>query len=449
MTIQSGILSAFGMCPETKFRKVPLTGDQVGIVGTNPMRFFTIEPDGGFPAKPDITVPNDEIDGSASLKRTILGAKDYDGRQSYKADAENMLIPRLGVFGKVTNLTVTPLLEERSNGNGNGGTKAYGTTEPGPAPRATGTTATTSATTGDPQPGHAVKHVFTMGGNKPSFTAEEIFGLHKYGRLSSGVIVPRLDTTLGRLIMETFTATPYRQIPNRYINNAGADTDYDWRDVDGPLPAAMQDGVENTMAKITAVPNYVDVTPDACGDGPFVHARIVHGSETGFSNVFFKLNGVTDLDFKVPEGSTISRYFDAEAHHIMGSGYDPGATNANAFHVEGKFDVLFEDNSIILNTLAKCYFSVNFKVLGILIGGTTRYSWEVYIPRFRFLSSETTTPARAMMTGGNFVAEVDPALGYEIKETLINTTDISTWGGEVGDNPGGLGGFELSATPPP
>lgn len=409
MTIQSGILSAFGMAPETKFRKVPVTAEQVGIATTNPHRFWTIEPDGGFPATPDIWAANDEIDGSASRRRTILTAKDYDGRQSFKADGENLDIPLLGVYGTVTetqvfNGTVTPLVD-------------------------------------------VYKKVYVQGGKKPSFTAEEIFGLGNYGRLSSGVIIPRLDMTFGRMIMASINAVPYRQIPNRYIKNDGNDEDYNWTDdLANVLPAAMQDGTEGVQAHITAAPTLIDVVPDACGDGPFVHARIVKGTETGFEDTFFKLNGITDLDFMVPEGFSINQYFDYESHHIMGSGYDPGATNSNAFNVEGRLDVLFEDNDLILNTLAHCYFGLNFKVQGILIGNSgIRYSLEYHIPRFRFLNSDTVTPARAMMTGGNWVAELDPEFGYEAKVTLINTTKVSDWAGEESSDPGGLGGYTLSA----
>lgn len=404
MTIQSGLLSAFGMAPETKFRKVPLTTNQVGIANTNPHRFWTVESDGGFPAKPDILVPYDEQDGSSSLRRTVLQAKDYNGAKSFKLDAENLVIALLGVFGKAVQTQLAGV--------------------------------TTTTTT------HVFQQVFTKGDTKPSFVAEEIFGIGQYGRLSSGVVIPRLDVTLGRTLMGAMQAVPYRQVPNRYIDNSGADVDYDWTNALQDLPGAMQDGTEHVQAKITTVPTYIDVVPGACGDGPFVHARIVHGSEATFGTTFFRLNDTTDMNFSVPEGSSFSAFFDAESHHIMGSGYDPGAVNGNAFHVDGKFDVLFEDNSILKNILAKCYFGVNFKVQGILIGNSgIRYSMEVFIPRFRFLTAETTTPARAMMTGGNWVAEQDPARGYEAKITLVNACDISAWGGKVSDNPGGMGGW--------
>lgn len=145
--IESGRLSAFGLCPETKFRKVPVTAGQVGIAGTNPHRFFTIEADGGFGANPDIAVPYDEISGSPGLRRTILGAKDYAGGVTFKSDAENMLIPLYGVMG---NDAITQLAGQT----------------------------TTSIT-------DVFQHVLTFGPNKPSFTAEEIFGRGHYGRLSS------------------------------------------------------------------------------------------------------------------------------------------------------------------------------------------------------------------------------------------------------------------------
>jgi hypothetical protein len=405
---ESGIRSAFGMAIENKFRKVPLTGDQVGIANTNPLRFWTVEPDGGFMARPDIVVPHDEIDGDIGLKRTILAAKDYDGGETWKADAENLVLALLGLFGQTKETQIA------------------------------GTTTTTIT--------DVYKQVFTKAGKLPSFTVEEIFGEHAYGRLSSGVIINRLDMTFGRVMMARMGAVPYRQIPNRYIlPSTGADVDYDWTNADGDLPAQMQDGTEGVQAKITATPTYIDVDPTDCGDGPFVHARIINGSKAGFESNFLTLND-DPLTYSIEEGFTINCFRDTESHHIAGSGYDPGDTTANAFHCEGRFDVLYRDNVILKNTLAKCRFGLNFKIVGIPIGNSGQsYSIEFHVPRFRFLESQTNKSARAMRTGGGWVAEVDPVLGYEVEITLISTTSVADWGGKVGDSPGGLGGWNLVA----
>src|SRR5690242_12722802 len=94
-----GILSAIGLALEEQWGKVPLTANQVGKTAA-PMRFMTVEPDGGFIPRLDMSVPTDEVDGSPETRRSILQSKDYEGGFQFKVDAENMIYPCLGVLGR-------------------------------------------------------------------------------------------------------------------------------------------------------------------------------------------------------------------------------------------------------------------------------------------------------------------------------------------------------------
>mgnify|MGYP000179828522 CR=1 FL=1 len=403
---ESGILSAVGLCIESVWRKVPHTGTAVGVSTTNPHRFFTVEPGGGFVARPDIMVPADEIDGEIELKRTILGAKDYEGGFSFKADAENLLYPLLGVFGKDIQTQIS------------------------------GTTTTTITA--------AYSHLFTPNLYAPSFTVEEKYGRGNSGRLSSGVIFNQLDLAFGRVVTASLRGVAYRQIPNTYPNASGVDTDYDFTSSSGALPGQMNDGVYTDNIAITSSPTYIDVYPSNLGNGPFSFGGMSYGSESGFSSSYCKIDDVA-VDVKILEGFNLSIARGLESHHIAGAGYDPGDCTGNGIAVTGNIGILYSNNSINSAVLKKSKFSFNFKITGISIGNSgQKYTIEVYIPRARFIESSTDLVAGAMTAGGNFVAEKDTSLGYGVKITLINTTSVSSLGGKVSSSPGGMGGWSNS-----
>jgi hypothetical protein len=419
MTIQPGQLSAIGLCIEANWNVVPKTTDQVGITGTNPHRFFTCESDGGVMPKIDMNVPYDEVDGDISLRRTILQAKDYDGGFGFKADPEAMAYPTLGIFGKVTQTDL---------GVGSGAVHAY-------------------------------SKDFVPYVHAPSFTLESVFGDKTVGRLNAGYILNLLEFTYGRTIMCRMGGYAGRQIPNEYPNLAGVDTEYDFTNVDGDLPWQMNNGTESEQIKVSGTRNFVDIYPAYGGNGPLVHAKMKPGSITGFdtsditTSGFVKINDVlvpynqaTGAGLKIQEGSTISIAREVNVFHVAGSGWDIGACSTGGIRVTGNMSFLYEDNTVPLAALAKKKISVNFKIPGLLIANNSVYYYmhEVYLPRIRFLDPGQRMANGGMTVPGDFVAEKDVSLGYEIKMTNVDTFSFTGLAGQESTNPGGLGGFVLA-----
>ena len=401
---QSGRASAVGLVMETSFRSVPLTlisGStySVGIVGTNPNRFFVAEAGGGFDTAPVKDIGTDEQDGDFEMHRVTLTGKNYPGKDTFKLDPENLYYPALGIFGRDVETTL-----------------AAG----------------------------AYRHVFSH--NKlcaPSFTCEEQFGDGSSGRLSSGVVMDALRLTHNAILMAEIDYHAHRQIPNRYPAAGGLDVDYDFTSVAGLLPSQLG-GDHTKQTKLTLVPGYVDVAEGNCGNGPLVFANSATGTAAGFSNAYVTLNDVGYAANVLP-GWNVDIARNIESHMVAGSGYDPAAPVANELNVSGKLDILFADNTIPLNTLANCKFGINMRFVGAQIGATGfYYSYEIYIPRLKFLKSNMLRVGKTMTTGGTFQAERDSVLGYSVLVTLQNSYTHATLAGLYPQLGGGLSGWQIS-----
>jgi hypothetical protein len=407
---QSGRGSAYGMCIETAFRGVPLTGvanpRTIGIAATNPHRFMILDPSKGFPVTPTIDVAENEIDGDYEIHRTILQAKSYMGEFAWKVDPENSYYPFLGVFGIDTQ-----------------------------------TVAQAADTTHSPT---VYRHDFKPNGRRgyqPSFVSEEVFGDGTKGRLTSGCIVQKIQITFGKTVTATMSQYGHRQIPNNYLNPAGVRTDYDFGSTAGLLPNQMGgDGVKTVLA--TAAPVYVDVAEVADGNGPLVFAGMGFGSQLTTS--FITVDGVP-INMDLLEGQTLDIERNIQQFQTGGSEYDVGALTANAWKISGKMDILFKDNVIPLAVLKKAKVALNFKLSGSLIGTSgLPYALEVYCPNLNFLQGGVELPATAMMTGGNFQAKKDSVAGYSCMVSLWNTVDNTVLAGQASTTPGGLGGWNPS-----
>lgn len=414
---QSGLPTAVGMAPESSWGNAPLTlvsgaNYSLGAAGTNPHRFWTVEPGGGFPIRPTIEVPKDELDGDIQLLRAILTQKNYDGDFAWKCDAENLFYPLLGVFGKDVQTVV------------NGGTSG-------------------TFTTGVGANQLVITHTFTPNLYAPSYMVEEAFGDKRYGRLSTGSVIPSLTLDFGAIMTARMGLYAKSQIPNRYPV-AGTDTDFDFTSTYAVLPTQLG-GDGTKMVKVTQNPTFVDVAEANNGNGPFVWAGAGFGSQLATS--YFSIDGVAQTNALVLPGIQVVLGRDIDRHMIAGSGYEIGACTGNAFGVGGSMQVLFTDNSIPLAVLRKSKISVNIKFTGVVIGATTqKYAIEVYLPWVNFLEGGVSVPASAMQAGGNFVARKDPTLGYACQIKLTNTVNAYTLLGGAGTTgaANGLGGHNIS-----
>jgi hypothetical protein len=402
---QSGRQSVVGLAIESAFRSVPLTllsGStyNAGITGTNPMRFFTVEPGGGFDTDAIKEVGVDEQDGDSEIHRVTLTGKTYPGKDTAKLDPENLYYPLLGCLGRDVETTL-----------------AAG----------------------------AYKHVFTPTvRNMPSFSMEEQYGDKTSGRLSSGVIIPGLHITHGAVLQWQADYYGHRQIPNRYPAAGGLDVDYDFTSVAGLLPSQLG-GDHTKQVKLNLAPTSVDVAEGNCGNGPLVHAGARTGSAAGFSTGYVTLNDVI-YDAKIQPGWTLDILRDIESHMTAGSGYDPTDPVANVVNVSGKMDFLFTDNTITEAMLSNCKFGINIQYVGAQIGATGYYySYEVYLPRVKLIKAPVTRQAKTMMVNATFQAEYDPSLAFSVKVTLQNSfTHATLAGGTASYSGGGLSGWSSS-----
>lgn len=414
---QSGLPTSVGLAIESAWRTVPVTAVSgadydIGIAGTNPHRFMIVEPGGGFPQQPEVVTPDDEIDGDIELKRSLLVYKPYDGEFGFKADGENLLYPLYGILGK----NAAEILE--------------GTTTPQSAD-------------------FAIKHVFTPNKYAPSFTLEEGFGDKNYGRLNSGVVVQRLALDFGKVVTARMGLYAGRQIPNRYPNGSNTLTDYDFTSTYSVFPNQMG-GDGTKRIRVTQNPTYVDVQEANNSNGPFCFGDMTFGSESGFAAAFLKIDDVAIPSAEILEGLSISLERDIERFMVGGSGYDVGACVGNGIRVSGNLQLLFKDNSIPLAVFKHSKLSLNFKLVGVQIGSSAeKYTLEVHLPNLKFLEGNVSVPAGAIMAGGSFRARKDPALGYSIKLTLINATNVQLLSGSAGTTgaAGGLGGHNTTVTP--
>lgn len=400
---QSGRSSVVGFAIESAFGSVPLTSlggnvYSVGIAGTNPNRFFAVDPGGGYDTDPTKDVGTDEQDGDFENHRITLTGKQYPGDDTFKIDPENLYYPLLGLLGRDVETTLG---------------------------------------------GGAYRHVFTHQKYMPSFTQEEQFGDATNGRLSAAVVMDAINITHSAILMAKINYHAHRQIPNRYPGPGGTDVDYDFTNVAGLLPSQLG-GDHTKTTKLTVVPGYVDVAEGNCGNGPLVFANARTGTAAGFSNAYITLNDV-GYDAKILPGWTLDIMRNIESHMIAGSGFDPAAPVANEFMASGKMDVLFIDNTIPQATLSNCKFGINMAFQGPQIGSSGfYYLYEVYLPRVKFLKANMRRVGKSMMTGGTFQTEKDAALGYSCKITLQNSFTHASLAGTQPQLGGGLGGWVAS-----
>lgn len=403
---QSGRSSAVGLAIESVYGNAPITvvsgsNYNIGILSTNPLRFFIVEPGGGFPVKPTKVIGDAEIDGDFEVHRTTLTEKLYDGKDTFKLDPENAYYPLLGMLGRDVETTL-----------------AAGAYQ------------------------HVMYHSFP--GYQPSFTMEEQFGDATSGRLSSGICVAALNINHAAILTGDMTLYAKRQIPNTYPAAANVDTAYDFTNQYGLLPSQLG-GDHTKMVKLTPVPSYVDVAEGNCGNGPLVFANAVNGSASGFSNTFITINDVA-YPAKITPGWTIDFARGIERFMTGGSGYDADTPVASGFKASGKMEVLFTENTFPANTLANCKFGINMKFIGPQIGSTGfYYSYEIYCPRVKFLDSNVARDDKAIFTGGAFQCEKDASLGYSARVTLVNSFTHASLAGQHSSYIGGLGGWTAAA----
>lgn len=397
------------MCLESAWRTVPLTGAAnprtIGVTGTNPHRFMICDPGGGFPVKPVIEVADQEIDGDIELHRTIYQGNDYKGSFPFKVDPENLYYPALGIFG--TDIQ---------------------------------TTAQAADSTHSPA---AFKHNFKPGKYTPSYTVEEIFGDATYGQLTSGVLMQRLDLTLGKTVTAKLNAYGFRQMPNRYTDATGADVNYNFGSTATVIPAQMGGDGAKTLIR-TATPTYIDVPEQADNNGPLTFKGITNGTQAGFATAYLIIDGAAAA-VQILEGSSF--HFERSLEEFMtgGSGPDMGACVANEFMCGGTLNILFQDNSIPQATLQHAKCALNIRINGALIGTSgQKYGMEIYFPWITFLDAGLTINATALLTGGQFRGKKDPTFGASCQLSLWNTVDNTNLGGTSGSSPGGLGGWSNS-----
>jgi hypothetical protein len=406
---QSGIPSAMGRCIESLWRTAPITvvsgaENSLGIAATNPLRFKVID-GGGIDPDLDIMEPIDEIDGYVELGRTILGAKAYPGSVAYKGDGENLYDTLLAIFGRDVQ------------------TQVAGATSTSITP--------------------VYKHVFTPAVYAPSWAFEEQFGDRNNGRVTTGVLTNSVELDFGRVLTVREGLVGYRQIPNLYPNGSGVDTQYDFTSSTSLIPVQL--GGDGTKTwKRTVTPTYVDVAQLNNGNGPFVFGGLTFGNESGFSAAFIKIDDVAYSAAKLLEGMNISVARRIDSFQVGGAVYDPGACVGNSVRVGGNLSLLYADNTLAKALTKFSKISLNFIINGIYIGSSAvKYSIEVYIPNAKFRQAPTSIGSGAIMTGGAFVAQRDPTLGYSIKVSLVNTFTNASLAGAAGSTgaAGGLGGW--------
>lgn len=395
---QTGITSAIGMALESVWRTAPITvasgnANTIGKANSNPHRFFTTEPGGGLIGRSTIVTPDNEIDGSVELERTIKVASSYDGTISFKCDGENLFYPLLGLFGKdvQTNIASSPV--------------------------------------------NITKNVFTPNKYFPSFTTEEIFGDATYGRVSTGVVLQSLELTFGQILMGRMSLLPYRQIPNNYKNGSNVDTDYLFDNTQRLIPNQMGGNGTKTWAR-TASPTYIDVQQEQTNylyqNGPFVFANMLFGLAGGnFASAYITIDDVAQPNAKILQGFTINGSRRVDASMVAGSGYDPGACTGSQVMFGGNLNILFEDLSFQLAQLKHSKIGINFQIVGVIPGGgTNAYLIDVYMPNCRFTSVDGPSIADGpIIVGGAYRARRDPSLGYSCQITLQNTFDPTQLGG--------------------
>ena len=336
---QSGLLSAVGVAIESVFTRAPLTvatspNYTIGVTGTNPHRFSTVDPGGGMLGKATIDAPGNEITGGVIPRRTMLTAKVYDGGIPFKGDGENLYYALLGMMGR----------------------DIQGT-----------------AITGPPS---MYPHTFAPNQTFPSFTIEEIFGAGTWGRVTTGCIFTKLDMTFGKTLDIKSTIMGYRSVPNNYPNAAGVKTNYLYGATPAVIPAqcnsALGNGT-NTWSR-TTTPNYVDVPQGYDDTGPFTFGGATFGTLGGsaFTSAFLTLDGNPVAGAEILEGFNLSVDRKVDASMIMGSGFDPGTTTGGEVTCSGKISLLFEDTTFQVAHLQHATVGLNF-----LINGP---SYQVQVP---------------------------------------------------------------------
>jgi hypothetical protein len=400
------------MCIESVFGAVPVTlqsgsNYNVGIASTNPHRFWKVMPSKGFTPKPTIKPQDKEIDGDFDVHRILLLDRMYDGEFTWLADTESLYYALLGLFGV--------------DGQ---------------------TTAQAADSTHAPA---AYRHAFQANKNRgyaPSFTVEELFGDHVYGRLTSGCVVQKLALTFGEDVTATVALYGAHQTPNNYPLN-GARTDFDYGNTANVYPTQMGGNGTNTITG-TASPTYVDVAEPQDGNGPLVFAAITYGSQGGaFASNFLTIDG-TGYAADLVRGGTLEMTRAISRVPVAGQDYDVATFVAHEWTISGKLDLLFLDNALPKAALARKTVGVNFKVVGPSIGTSGKtYDLEVYLPNINFLESGPEIPATELMVGGNYYAKQDPAAGYSALITVTNTVTNVSLAGTAGSNPGGLGGWSV------
>lgn len=418
---KSGRPTAFGMCMETNSGYVPTTlisGTTygIGIAVNNPHRFSKIDASRGFSLRPTVTARQKEIDGDFDLHRTILESKTYDGEFTFISDPENLYYPFLGMFG----LDVQSALDTSQSPN-------------------------------------AYSHLFQTNkarGYQPTYSVEENFGDHIYGRLSTGCVVQRLGLTFNTGgIMATMAMYASRQIPNNYNNASLVPTDYDFGSAPGPYPIVMGGPGDSSKQLVsTASPTYIDVPEQQDGNGPLVWADAVNGSVSGYSNAFMLIDGVAQNIDLLP-GMTINIERVISRRQIAGAGYDVSTFIAHEWMISGRMDLLFLDNGLPKVIMKKGTIGFNIKFVGpAILGGSNAYSFEIYLPNLNFTEGGLEIPDNEMLVGGNYVSRQDPSLGHTGQFTLVNSVSNASLAGKAGSTGSqaqagiGLGGWNQALT---
>jgi hypothetical protein len=422
---QTGLATAVGMTIERAFREAPLslisgTNYNLGIATTNPHRFWTIDPGGGIIGKPDIDAPDGEIDGDVELKRTIKRGMSYEGSFSFKADAENLMYPLLGMFGRDQYSQIQSV-----------------------------TSAITAA---------MYRHVFTPNKYAPSFSLEEIFGDAATGRVTGGMTVLSLDLDFQATVMARMNVRGHRQVPNNLFAD-GSFTDYHYGSGNNIIPGNMSTlfGNGTNTWNRTPTPGYVDIEQEQptqrMGSGPFTFAGMQYGTATPAGTLalggapdfttaataFISIDGVAVTDgIEILTGPALSLSRNITSQMIAGSGYDPGAATGNQFSASGRLPILFNDMTIYEAVLRHSRVSLNFRIFGIRpgVGGAKNYMLEVYVPNVRFLNVSGPISTDGPITEDlSWRARKDPNLGYSCLVMLQNQFDASQLAGEFFTGP--------------
>ncbi len=410
---KSGRATAVGMAIETTFGTPPTTlisgsNYSIGIASTNPERFFKVLPSKGFPVKPTIKAQDKELAGDFDRHRIVITDRGYLGELTWLADPENLYYALLGVFGVDAQTLVQ-------------------------AATSTQTPAIYS-------------HAFQTNKNRgymPSFTVEEVFGDHVYGRLTSGVVVQKVSITFGDVVTATMSLTGGHQVPNNYPNASLVNTDYDYGSATNVIPGQMGGNGTNTW-QATSSPTFCDVAEPTDGDGPLVFANMTYGTQSGYSSSFIHVDG-SAYTVDILRGMTLNLSRTISAVPVGGGGLDVYTYIAHEWMIDGKVDLLFLDNLFSRAVLAKKTVSMDFLINGPLAGTSGKnWSMEVFLPNLNFSDGGLEIPASEMLSGGNFSAKQDPTLGYAALVTMVNTYTNASLAGTAGSSPGGLGGWNIA-----